>query len=39
MDQFANTIVTSPDRVLEVINNVNENSFESLYPKYAVAGR
>jgi transposase len=26
---------TSPDRVREVINNFDEDGFESLYPKYA----
>ena len=26
---------TSPDRVREVINNFNDDGFESLYPKYA----
>jgi Homeodomain-like domain len=26
---------TSPDRVRDVINNFNDNGFESLYPRYA----
>src|SRR5437764_10486828 len=33
--QIAKVTFTSPDRVREVINNFNEDGFESLYPKYA----
>jgi transposase len=32
---IAKVTFTSPDRVREVINNFNEDGFESLYPKYA----
>jgi transposase len=32
--QIAKVTFTSPDRVREVINNFNEDGFESLYPKY-----
>jgi transposase len=32
---IAKVSFTSPDRVREVINNFNEDGFESLYPKYA----
>ena len=33
--QIAKVAFTSPDRVRDVINNFNEDSFGSLYPKYA----
>jgi transposase len=33
--QIAKVTFTSPDRVREVINNFNEDGFESLYAKYA----
>jgi transposase len=33
--QIATVTFTSADRVREVINNFNEDSFDSLYPKYA----
>jgi transposase len=33
--QIAKVAFTSPDRVREVINNFNEDGFDSLYPKYA----
>src|SRR5437762_12036569 len=33
--QIAKVAFTSPDRVRDVINNYNEDGFESLYPKYA----
>src|SRR6202451_1120155 len=33
--QIAKVAFTSPDRVRDVINNFNEDGFESLYPKYA----
>src|SRR5437764_2387905 len=33
--QIAKVTFTSPDRVREVINNFNEDGFDSLYPKYA----
>jgi transposase len=33
--QIAKVTFTSPDRVREVINNFNDDGFESLYPKYA----
>jgi hypothetical protein len=33
--QIARVAFTSPDRVRDVINNFNENGFESLYPRYA----
>jgi transposase len=32
---IAKVTFTSPDRVREVINNFNEDGFESLYPKYS----
>ncbi len=32
---IAKVAFTSPDRVRDVINNFNEDGFESLYPKYA----
>jgi transposase len=32
---IAQVTFTSPDRVREVINNFNEDGFESLYPRYA----
>jgi transposase len=32
---IAKVAFTSPDRVREVINNFNEDGFDSLYPKYA----
>ena len=32
---IAKVTFTSPDRVREVINNFDEDGFESLYPKYA----
>jgi len=32
---IARVTFTSPDRVREVINNFNEDGFESLYPKYS----
>jgi transposase len=35
VEQIAKVAFTSPDRVREVINNYNEDGFESLYPKYA----
>jgi transposase len=33
--QIARVAFTSPDRVRDVINNFNDNGFESLYPRYA----
>jgi transposase len=33
--QIARVAFTSPDRVRAVINNFNDDGFESLYPKYA----
>jgi transposase len=33
--RIARVTFTSPDRVPEVINNFNEDGFESLHPKYA----
>ena len=33
--QMAKVAFTSPDRVREVINNFNDDGFESLYPRYA----
>jgi hypothetical protein len=33
--RIAKVTFTSPDRVREVVNNFNEDGFESLYPKYA----
>ncbi|HEV2808996.1 MAG TPA: IS630 family transposase [Acidimicrobiales bacterium] len=35
VEQIAKVAFTSPDRVRDVINNYNEDGFESLYPKYA----
>lgn len=35
VDQIAKVAFTSPDRVRDVLNNFNEDGFESLYPKYA----
>lgn len=32
---IAKVTFTSPDRVRDVINNWNEDGFDSLYPKYA----
>ncbi len=32
---IAKVTFTSPDRVREVINNFNDDGFDSLYPKYA----
>jgi transposase len=32
---IARVAFTSPDRVREVINNFNEDGFESLYPRYS----
>src|SRR3954467_9675472 len=32
---IAKVTFTSPDRVREVVNNFNEDGFDSLYPKYA----
>ena len=34
---IAKVTFTSPDRVREVLNNFNDDGFESLYPKYAGA--
>jgi hypothetical protein len=33
--QIARVAFTSPDRVRDVINNFNDNGFESFYPRYA----
>jgi transposase len=33
--QIARVAITSPDRVRDVINNFNDDGFESLYPRYA----
>jgi transposase len=33
--QIAKVAFTSPDRVRDVINNFNDDGFESLYPRYA----
>jgi transposase len=33
--QIARVAFTSPDRVRDVINNLNDDGFESLYPRYA----
>jgi transposase len=33
--QIARVAFTSPDRVRDVINNFNDDGFESLYPRYA----
>jgi len=35
VSQIARVAFTSPDRVREVINNFNDDGFESLYPRYA----
>jgi transposase len=35
VEQIAKVAFTSPDRVRDVINNYNEDGFESLYPKYS----
>jgi transposase len=35
VEQIARVAFTSPDRVQDVINNVNDDGFESLYPKYS----
>jgi len=35
VEQIAKVAFTSPDRVRDVINNFNEDDFESLYPKYS----
>lgn len=35
VEQIARVAFTSPDRVRDVINNYNEDGFESLYPKYS----
>ncbi len=35
VEQIAKVAFTSPDRVREVINNFNDDGFDSLYPKYA----
>ena len=35
VSQIARVTFTSPDRVREVINNFNDDGFDSLYPKYA----
>jgi transposase len=35
VEQIAKVAFTSPDRVRDVLNNFNEDSFESLYPKYS----
>ncbi len=35
VEQIAKVAFTSPDRVRDVINNFNDDGFESLYPKYA----
>ena len=35
VEQIAKVAFTSPDRVRDVINNFNEDGFESLYPKYS----
>jgi transposase len=34
-EQIAEVAFTSPDRVRDVINNFNEDAFDSLYPRYA----
>ena len=36
---IAKVTFTSPDRVRGVLNNFNEDGFESLYPKYSVGAR
>jgi len=35
VEQIAKVAFTSPDRVRDVLNNFNDDAFESLYPKYA----
>ena len=35
VEQIARVAFTSPDRVRDVINNFNDDGFESLYPKYS----
>lgn len=35
VEQIAKVAFTSADRVRDVINNFNEDGFDSLYPKYA----
>ncbi len=35
VEQIAKVAFTSPDRVRDVINNFNEDGFDSLYPKYS----
>jgi transposase len=35
VEQIARVAFTSPDRVRDVINNFNDDGFESLYPRYA----
>jgi transposase len=35
VEQIAKVAFTSPDRVRDVINNFNDDGFDSLYPKYS----
>jgi transposase len=35
VEKIAKVAFTSPDRVRDVINNFNEDGFDSLYPRYA----
>lgn len=35
VEQIAKVAFTSPDRVRDVLNNFNDDAFESLYPKYS----
>ena len=35
VEQIAKVAFTSPDRVRDVINNFNDDGFDSLYPRYA----
>ena len=35
IEQIAKVAFTSPDRVRDVLNNFNDDGFESLYPKYS----
>jgi transposase len=35
VEQIARVAFTSPDRVRDVINNFNDDGFDSLYPRYA----
>lgn len=35
LEQIAKVAFTSPDRVRDVINNFNDDAFDSLYPRYA----